>query len=119
MAEYGDMAEYEDMKDWKDNKEYWNFIFNDISFNDLLGSVYDKVNKQHQTNLSISTKGIDSWLNLQYIAGFDLPEKVTLEFINPDSIFTRLYYLLGNSNILAVSEFIKKKKPEDYDLIKK
>ena len=109
---YGTMAE------WKDDKKYWSTILKDISFNILFGNLYDKINKKFPSLNMIgpSAPDINGWQELQYIAGFDLPPNVKFDLINPDSIFKRLYYLLGDSNLIAVSEFIKTRKGE-YDVL--
>lgn len=76
------------MDKWSKDSDYWNHIFKDIDFKEIIP----------ETN---------KWQDLQYIGGFDLPDSINYSLINPDSIFKRLYYLLGTSNIIAVSEFIK------------
>lgn len=43
---------------------------------------------------------------MQYIGGFDLPESINLNYINPESVFNRLANFLNN-NIIAVSELKK------------
>lgn len=97
---------YETMDKWSKDSDYWNHIFKGINFKEIIP----------ETN---------KWQDLQYISGFDLPDSINYFLINPDSIFQRLYYLLGTSNIIAVSEFIKLAKEkkgevqENYDLSKK
>lgn len=87
----------------KDGYLYWDKIFNGINFQDILGSD-DKL----------------SWLQLQYLGGFDLPEFLNYTLINADSIFERLYYFLNvnrknkkHNNIIALCEL--KKNPKIID----
>lgn len=87
----------------KEGHSYWETIFKDIHFKDILGS-----------NDTLS------WLQLQYLGGFDLPEFLNYTLINADSIFKRLYYFLNfnrknkkHNNIIALCEL--KKNPKIID----
>lgn len=83
--------QYGTMTEWKGDTNYWNTILKDISFNHLFENLYQ------------TTPDISRWEDLQFIGGFDLPQEVDFDLINPDNIFKRLYYLLGDENVIAVS----------------
>lgn len=80
---------YELIIKWDKDNLYWNTIFKDINFTELLQSDIDL-----------------TWGDLQYIGGFYLPSSINYSYVNPDSIFERLYYLI-DTNIISVSELTK------------
>ena len=105
------MTDIKDIKDikgidlWgkKEDHSYWDEIFKGINFQEILDS----------------TETL-TWLQLQYLGGFDLPEFLNYTLINADSIFKRLYYFLNfnrknkkHNNIIALCEL--KKNPEIID----
>jgi hypothetical protein len=85
MAEYKEITNY-----WHNNTEYWDAVFKDIDFSILLGEKTTSIN----------------WKDLQYIGGFDLPDSINFNYINPESVFLRLKNFFNN-NIIAVSELKK------------
>ena len=80
---------YELIIKWDKDNSYWDKIFKDINFTELL---------QYDIDLT--------WGDLQYIGGFYLPSNINYLYVNPDSIFERLYYLI-DTNIISVSELTK------------
>ena len=90
------MAEYKKIDNsWYKNDDYWNKVFKDINFSELLDEKTTLIN----------------WKDLQYIGGFDLPESINVDYINPESVFNRLGNFLNN-NIIAVSELKKSIDPK-------
>jgi hypothetical protein len=80
---------YDSIINWDKDNSYWDTIFKDINFTELL-----------QSNIKLT------WGDLQYIGGFYLPSNINYSYVNPDSIFERLYYLI-DTNIISVSELTK------------
>jgi hypothetical protein len=85
-----DEKKYEIIGKWHLQDNYWQEIFKQIDFKNIL---------QSEDPLE--------WKNLQYMSGFDLPDFITYTYINPKSVFDRLCYFLNHKNIIAVSELKK------------